>query len=52
MCLGTGVYDEATGDPRTGPKCETCLGFGQFTDCPLCRGKGCWDCDGGMVAGP
>lgn len=59
ICLGMGSIDTDTGHPwepgrRPGAKvdCETCQGFGQFTDCPLCRGAGCLDCDGGMVAGP
>jgi DnaJ-class molecular chaperone len=59
MCLGTGAMDIDTDGPwyegrRPNAKvtCKDCQGFGQFTDCPCCRGAGCYDCDGGMVAGP
>ncbi len=32
--------------------CPDCQGFGQFTTCPICKGRGCWDCNDGMVPGP
>lgn len=48
-CKGTGAYLIS----GAGAECPDCDGYGQTTDCPLCQGKGCWDCcDTGRVSGP